>query len=120
MEAFQISLPISRELHSHNKGHWRTKVGVVRSARELAMLEAIQHGRRLKGKVGVFYRFKVPDNRRRDEANLIQSCKPYIDGVVDSGKIQGDHWQALGTQGVSVEIVPGLFEVELLFQELSK
>lgn len=50
------------------------------------------------------YRFFVPDKRRRDEANMIQACKPYVDGLVDAKVIVGDDWQRLRTGSVSVVV----------------
>lgn len=33
---------------------------------------------------------------------MIQQCKPYIDGIVDSGLIAGDHWEVLRIVHVGV------------------
>jgi len=52
------------------------------------------------GRVLVTYSFFCPDNRRRDEANMVQAMKPTLDGIVDSGLIEGDHWQAMTIYGV--------------------
>ena len=94
--------------HAHNKGHWRAKAGPIKAMRELAYILAKQaiaeHGKPKGGPVGVSYFFRVPDRRRRDAANMIQQCKPYIDGIVDSGLIPGDHWEALRIVHVGVMI----------------
>jgi len=63
--------------------------------------------------------FFVPDRRRRDEANLIQSCKPAIDGVVDAGVIEGDHWEKLTTGSVRVSIDKNDPRVVLIFEEVA-
>lgn len=39
--------------------------------------------------------FYWPDRRRRDTLNAVQSIKPYVDGVTDSGAIPDDNWQVL-------------------------
>ena len=74
--------------------------------RELAYILAKQaiaeHGRPKADAAEVRYFFRVPDRRRRDAANMIQECKPYIDGIVDSGLISGDHWEVLRIVGVGV------------------
>lgn len=56
---------------------------------------------KLVGSVQIAYLFYVPDLRKRDEANLIQSCKPYIDGIVDSGICEGDDWKRMSIMGVA-------------------
>ena len=92
--------------HAHNKGHWRAKAGPIKAMRELAYILAKQalrkHGKPEAEVVGVRYFFRVPDRRRRDAANMMQQCKPYIDGIVDSGLISGDHWEVLRIVGVGV------------------
>jgi hypothetical protein len=74
--------------------------------RELAHILAKQaiaeHGKPKANIVGVRYLFRVPDRRRRDAANMIQQCKPYVDGIVDSGLISGDHWEVLRIVRVGV------------------
>ena len=94
--------------HAHNKGHWRAKARPIKAMRELAYILAKQaiaeHGRPKADVVEVRYFFRVPDRRRRDAANMIQQCKPYIDGIVDSGLITGDHWEVLRIIGVGVMI----------------
>ena len=92
--------------HAHNKGHWKFKIGPIKAMRELACILAkqaiVEHGRPKANIVEVRYLFRVPDRRRRDAANMIQQCKPYIDGIVDSGLISGDHWEALRIVHVGV------------------
>lgn len=94
--------------HAHNKGHWRTKIGPIKAMRELACLLAKQaiaeHGKPKADFVEVSYFFRAPDRRRRDAANLVQQCKPYIDGIVDSGLISGDHSEVLRIERVGVMI----------------
>ena len=103
----QIDLPTPTG-HAHNKGHWRAKAGPIKAMRELAYIlgrQAIaEHGKPKANIVGVRYLFRVPDRVRRDAANMVQQCKPYIDGIVDSGLIPGDHWEVLRIVGVQVTI----------------
>jgi hypothetical protein len=76
--------------------------------KELAYILARQaiakHGKPKANIVEVRYFFRVPDRRRRDAANMIQECKPYIDGIVESGLISGDHWEVLRIIEVGVSI----------------
>lgn len=111
-DAFSIQLVIDRRLHSHNKGHWRAKAEPVKQARSSAAALAKRAGVKLTGPVVVDYHFVMPDRRRRDVANLVQSCKPFIDGVIDVGGISGDHWEVLSIGRVSCEVATVLGNVE--------
>ena len=117
---FSITMPIDPRLHAHNSGHWKTKAEPTKRARqESCFLARMSNAAPLTGKVLVDYRFSVPDRRRRDMANMVQSCKPIIDGVVDSGLIQGDHWEVLGIGEVSVVVMKAkCVNVELVFREV--
>lgn len=92
---FSISMVLDKKLHAHNSGSWRGKSSAVKDARLEAGYKAKAAGEPVAGKAVVDYLFCVPNLRPRDAANMIQSCKPLIDGVVDAGMIEGDHWQAL-------------------------
>lgn len=118
-----IVLPwIDKRLNAHNKGHWRTKTEPTSEARLRAYAEAqraiLDGAAHIVGKASVSYRFYVPDNVRRDAANMKQSCKPFIDGVVDSGLIVGDHWQVLTDFGSEVAIDKANPRVELTFERI--
>lgn len=111
----------SSKLSAHNKGHWRSKATPVRQYRfqaKMATLEAtggIDQPTEPIENAAVVYRFFVPDNRRRDEANMVQMVKPAIDGVVDAGLIVDDCWQHLTIAGVEVAIDRDRPRVELIF-----
>jgi len=118
-----IQLPFpSSKLHAHAKGHWRGKAEATKEARTLAKLTCVnalnrKDARKIEGPVSVLYEFYVPDLRQRDEANLIQACKPYIDGIVDAGLCEGDNWQRMNIIGVSTMIDRDNPRVELHFSE---
>jgi hypothetical protein len=115
-----ITCPIDKRLHSHNKGYWRDKSAAVKQARQLARLLALEQPvRAIVGKAIVDYLFFVPDKRRRDAANLVQSCKPLVDGVVDSGLISGDHWEVLAIGKVDV-VLGAKLEVQLTFRAVKQ
>jgi hypothetical protein len=103
-----IELPYPDEVHSHNKGHWATKTRGVKEMRQTAKLVAIDAMNRgvkpIAGRHKINYFFSVKDNRRRDRANMLQQCKAYIDGIVESGLIEGDHWQISELGSVEVRI----------------
>ena len=101
-----VSLPwLSPALHAHAKGHWRQKAAETRKCRDLAfyLCRTVKPSEPIE-QATINYRFFVPDKRRRDEANMIQACKPYVDGLVDAKVIAGDDWQRLRTGSVSVVV----------------
>lgn len=108
----EIELPwFPKEITAHNTGAWRGKAAAVQSARDVARAVAKQAVREGSGffehdsPVWVEYVFCV-ETMRFDEANLIQCCKPYIDGVVDAGMIPGDTLAKLRTWGGVFQRVP--------------
>ena len=106
----KIELPYpSHELHAHNNGNWRHKSKPTQAARTLAKficLDMINRNeiRPIAGRVLISYAIFVPDNRPRDTCNILQALKPSIDGVVDSGLVEGDNWQAMTVYKVAVQI----------------
>ena len=96
----------------------------MKAARELAAAACIAEQRTvgLDGpmwdRAAMEYRFFAPDNRRRDTANLIQACKPYVDGIVDANLIVDDSWQHLSVTGATVTIRRDSPGVELVVMKL--
>lgn len=118
-----ITLPLpGARLHAHAKGHWRAKASATSAARSLALSVARVKSlspscRRPGGRKQIDYLFFVPDRRRRDEANLVQSCKPYIDGLVDAGVLERDDWEYLHTRSIVVEVDRVDPRVELIISD---
>lgn len=113
--SISVRVAMRPELHSHNTGHWRKKAAPIAQARfEAKMLAMAKGNKPIKGRVTVDYRFTVPNRIRRDVANMIQSCKAFIDGVVDAKMIEGDHWEVLSIGNVTVTLGSS-YEVELVF-----
>lgn len=105
----------------HNKGHWSGKADYTKSLRALSKVNARGFVNSRKGplaKASIQYRFYVADRKRRDAANLVQACKPYVDGIVDAGLIAGDHWEALQINGVYIEVDKKNPRVELIISEV--
>ena len=101
----KIALPFPLATHSHNKGHWRAKAGPIKAMREHACLlgrQAVAGYGKIVGAFEMSYAIYVPDMRRRDTVNMLQQCKPYLDGIVDSGLIEGDHWAVCQLNEVNV------------------
>lgn len=106
LSSITISLPpINPILHSHNKGHWRKKSEAIKTLRAIAKFAVWKQTRTERWKKAeVEYAFFVPDRRPRDEANMVQSQKAAIDGVVDSKLLLRDDWEHLHTRSIRVEI----------------
>ena len=114
-----IELPLPpKELHAHAKGHWRTKTAATKRCRELARVVAMDCRLEKKYNALMHYRFYFPDRRRRDLANAVHSCKPYIDGIVDAGVIEDDDWTHLSIGSVRgyVDRENPRVEIELIEQ----
>jgi hypothetical protein len=114
----KIALPFPLATHSHNKGHWRAKAGPIKAMREHACLlgrQAVAEHGKIVGPFEMSYTIHVPDMRRRDTVNMLQQCKPYLDGIVDSDLIEGDHWAVCQLSEVNVFHDKGISHVVLEF-----
>ena len=110
-----IRCTIDPKLHAHASGHWRTKTAATKAAREIGKLLAMGQPK-ITGPAILDIKFTVPNRRRRDICNMVQSMKPYIDGVVDAGGIEGDHWEVLSVGSITV-VLGDRLEAELIFRE---
>lgn len=127
MQRIEIHLPaVNAQLHAHNKGGWRAKAGPTRKLRALAadlaswqmMSQGIKRGQWSTAVVD--YYFVVPDRRRRDIVNMLQSQKAAIDGVcLGAGLLPDDDWQHLALGRVSVAIAKPP-KVVMVFTQTSK
>lgn len=106
-----VDLPWPKGITAHNNGNWRSKSGAVSDLRLIAKmiaLDAMARGQEaVRGEHVINYRFFVPDRKRRDRANMVQVCKAFVDGLADSGAIDGDHWEISWIGSVEVEIRKG-------------
>ncbi|MCA9280212.1 MAG: RusA family crossover junction endodeoxyribonuclease [Phycisphaeraceae bacterium] len=118
-----IELPWpDNRLHAHNKGHWRVKSDPVKQARRSAYLIALSakpDSHKPFERAKITYVFHMPNARNRDIANLIQSCKPYLDGIVDAGIIKDDNWKCLCEIEADAEVNSEFPCVEMTFVNLS-
>jgi hypothetical protein len=81
---------------SQNSGSPIWKAGAIKRLRAFAWrLVRSELAGRTKTISRVTYAFWVPDNRQRDEVNMLQNCKPIIDGAIDAGLAKNDSWQVL-------------------------
>lgn len=123
MNQITITLPPPNpKLHAHATGHWRAKAGPTKALRnEAKLLTTLElRGRRVKwNKAKVTYRFFFKTRHRRDAANAVQSMKPAIDGVVDSGLIPDDCWEVLEIAGVECHVDRENPRTELVFDEVA-
>ena len=106
----EFLFPDMKALNAHAKGNSHfAKSAATKQSRTLAKFICLDMLNRkqvhpIVGRVLLSYAFYVPSDHRRDAANMIQAMKPTIDGIVDAGLIEGDHWQVLTIYNVSVEI----------------
>lgn len=106
----ELPFPDMEKLHAHAKGFsFHKKANATKNARVMAKficLDAIarKEAKQIAGPVLICYVFFVKDNGKRDAANMIQACKPYVDGIIDAGICEGDSWQEMRIYNVDVEI----------------
>lgn len=107
-ETITIELPMpDGSMSGHAKGHWRKKASATKTMRYQACVLAMATGKVPKEpwtQARIDYAFFLASDRRTDEANLIQRCKPYVDGIVDAGIILDDNWRALKTGSIVVSV----------------
>ena len=105
-----LPFPNMAKLNAHAKGnaHWG-KSKATSAARSQALYICVDLMNRkqvhpIAGQVLISYAIYVPNDRPRDTCNILQALKPTIDGIVDSGLVEGDSWQQMKLYNVSVEI----------------
>lgn len=85
-----IELPFPpASLSGHNKGHWRSKSGIVAKHREWAIKATLAVRNRVKVRLGEDSDIRVsvtfyPPDRRSDRVNYPNRMKPYWDGIADA------------------------------------
>ena len=82
-------------LSSNSRAHWGEKRRVVKAERERAYYSAVAFWTDATGeatfkRARISYAFTAKDKRRRDWDNILTSCKPWQDGLVDAGVIEAD------------------------------
>jgi hypothetical protein len=119
MKSVTLTFPLPTTKKTvHGNGGWRGKFGHVQRLRSEAKISTLSQTRKVFAKARIKYRFAVPDRIRRDEANLIQACKPIIDGIVDARCLAGDDWQRLSIAGVETFVDKDNPRVEIVLEEL--
>lgn len=107
-ESITITLPLpDGSMSGHANGHWRKKASATKTMRYQACVMAMATGKIPKeawAPARIDYAFFLASDRRTDEANLIQRCKPYVDGITDSGIILDDNWRVLKTGSIAVSV----------------
>jgi hypothetical protein len=72
-------------LSGHNKGHWRSKSGIIANHRDWAEGATLAAKIKVpaKGDIRLVITFYPPD-RRGDRVNYPNRLKPYFDGIADA------------------------------------
>ena len=88
---WRIDLPDSKPpLSLNQRGHWAVHDGDRKRLRQLAAWAA--RAQKIPHCDHIFTRlvWQPPDNRRRDEDNIVLTAKPLWDGLVDAGVVDDD------------------------------
>lgn len=78
------------QLSQNGRSHWAKKAALTKNARNAAayLCRAAMDGPLPVLKAGTKLNVRLivlpPDNRRRDESNMIERCKAYYDGIADA------------------------------------
>lgn len=78
------------QLSQNGRSHWAKKAALTKNARTAAayLCRAAMDGPLPVLKAGTKLNVRLivlpPDNRRRDESNMIERCKAYYDGIADA------------------------------------
>jgi len=121
----ELPFPDMSKLNAHSKGNSHfAKSAATKNARALAKFTCVDMLNRkeikpIDGPVLISYAFFVPDNRDRDVCNMLQACKPFIDGIVDASIVEGDSWRMMAVYNISVEIDKKHPRVELRINSTS-
>ena len=77
--------------------HWTKRSGLMKIAREeVGWLAKAQWGdQKPMMKARISYEFVIKDRRRHDVDNLLSSCKPFTDGLIDAGVLFYDDMKHL-------------------------
>jgi len=82
---------------------------------EHAIIDAVSNKdlpERFAGKIGIFFRLIFEHRRRRDDDNYYLMCKGIIDAFTKCGLIEDDNSEAVGFNGIRVQVDadrPGVF-----------
>lgn len=88
-----LELPLpDYDVSQNGRLHHMVKAKKVAKEKEHAYFLALQARVSFKRSI-VAYRFYFPDNKQRDAVNYMAGAKSYVDGIVKSKLISGDHWQ---------------------------
>ena len=90
----------------HGNGSRQAKAKQIKEVRAIARHASLDQGDgfvRLEV-ANIRYWIFMPNKIKRDAANMVQACKPIIDGIVDAKILAGDSWDVLKIAGVHVEV----------------
>ena len=75
-----------KALSPNARGHWSKRAKAVKGYRKDCMILALMQKLNVywEGEIHLHMAFSPPDNRRRDDDNMIASCKALRDGLADA------------------------------------
>ena len=107
MITIKLSFPSSK-LSPNARIHWAQRAKEVKLYRQAAWAEALSQNDRalfpLKGysranRLSVKFTINPPDNRRRDDDNMIGACKSSRDGIADAIGVDDAFWRTTYLEG---------------------
>jgi hypothetical protein len=105
----------------HRTNFWFTRMEITKIAREEAFLLGKQQVHLTKpiDRCEIEEVFTVPARRRMDVENLMGACKPWVDGLVDSGIIVDDGWEHVRKLSGQVIYKKGVEQTEIIIIPLT-
>ena len=112
-----FNLPRALIINANERIHWAPKAAKTRNLRAMARLAALEDGTHL-NRAHLTIEIGYPDNRRRDDHNLMPTMKALIDGAVDGGVLADDSREYLtgpDLRGYKAG-VPGITVIDMRFE----
>lgn len=116
MIAIELPWP-SKYLSPNSRCHWKTKASATKGHRVMAGWACKSAGIRpndpdIPHALRVTAVFSPPDNRPRDEDNMLASCKAYFDGIAKFIGVDDSKWSIAIRREAAVK-PNGLVRIEL-------
>jgi hypothetical protein len=100
----------SPPLRSNDRGRWQARENrrkLIRKeagVRAIALLSQNPDSHPLRGPLSVRMTWVVTTRLRRDVGASAATLKVWIDGLVDGGLIESDHWQVVAEESYRIEL----------------
>jgi crossover junction endodeoxyribonuclease RusA len=102
-----------KDLSPNARPHWAEKARVTKKHRDWARWASQAYGPIEADKLLVTVIFFPPDNRQRDDDNMVSSVKAYRDGISDSLGVNDSKWTTTVQRGPKLRGGTVRFEIEV-------